>query len=343
MKVAGVVFLALVGWATPATAQQRAVPDPPATRAAAEAGVDVFLINEGPAAAPAEPPARIEVTTGDGARVTLMPDGPVPATIAAGSFARLRYRAQMAGATPPRPPVIAPETALATGNGVASVLLDRILPYEPNYAVAGLGDAGAKLQLSLALRPFAGTGLLSRFHVAYTQTMFWAIDRPSGPFRQTTYSPELFFSHAVTPDLDLAAGYRHDSNGLDFPGSIDVNRLYVRAVRRFDLGSGWHAELVPQAWLYLSSPGAPDIERSWGFTAQKAAIGRQDGVKLAMTARGNPGTGRGGVELFASYPLARPLGFGVYAFGQGFAGYGEALDDYRIATTKLRIGIAVSR
>jgi outer membrane phospholipase A len=47
--------------------------------------------------------------------------------------------------------------------------------------------------------------------------------------------------------------------------------------------------------------------------------------------------------LFVSYPLAKLGGLGIYVFGQGFTGYGEALDDYRVNDTHARIGIALTR
>jgi hypothetical protein len=324
--------------ATPAAAQVRAVPDQPASAAAAEAGVDVFLFNEGVEAVPARPPAEIAVTAADAARVTLLPDGPAPAMIAAGGFARVRYRAR-----PPLAAVAARETVFDTAQGVASVGLDRLSPYEPIYGVSGLGGAGAKLQFSFAYRPF-DRGALRHFRFAYTQAMFWAINVPSGPFRSTNYSPEAFFEVPVDAATRIAFGYLHDSNGRGEARSIDANRIFIRGVKSFALGDGWRAELVPQAWIYVGKQGvAPDLERYWGYTSLKASVFQPDGLKLTVTARGNPATGKGAAELHASYPLAQPLGIGVYLFGQGFTGYGEALDDWRVADTHLRVGIALTR
>lgn len=85
--------------------------------------------------------------------------------------------------------------------------------------------------------------------------------------------------------------------------------------------------------------------RYWGYTALTAAIGRQDGFKLAITGRGNPGTDKGSAEAFLSYPL-RGLWDGlphVYVFGQAFTGYGEALSDYKRSATHARLGIAFTR
>jgi phospholipase A1/A2 len=237
------------------------------------------------------------------------------------------------------------EATAASGNGASAGFLDRFMPYEPIYGAIGVGDSGTKLQVSFALRPFGGAGALSHFRFAYTQTMFWATDLPSGPFRATTYSPEAFFDVPVADTARIAFGYRHDSNGEGDPTSIDANRIFVRAVKAWDLGGDWQAELVPQAWLYVGRRGgmSRDVPEYWGYTSLKASIYQPDGLKVSLIGRGNPGTGRGAAELFASYPLQRVGDLGVYLFGQAFTGFGEALDDYRVRDSHARIGISLTR
>ena len=89
---------------------------------------------------------------------------------------------------------------------------------------------------------------------------------------------------------------------------------------------------------------APGLRGYFGHTALSAAVGRRDGLKVAVAGRGNFETGKGAAELFVSYPLARlGGGLGFYLFGQAFTGYGEALDDYRRAARHARIGIALTR
>lgn len=388
--------------ATPAMAQLRVAPEPPASASTARSGVSVFLINEGSVPVAGIAPERLEVVAQDGSRLAIVPAERPPASVPAGGFVRIRYlsagvlsvgpppmspAAPIAPAAPPPEPspsrVIAPapmtttdlppssvdpaplpppppptaaalsqdlpgpltaETTLAAGNGAAAGFLDRFTAYEPIYGVIGVGDAGSKLQVSFALRPFGGTGALSHFRFAYTQTMFWATDLPSGPFRATTYSPEAFFDVPVADTARLAFGYRHDSNGEGERTSIDVNRLFVRAVKTWDLGQDWQAELVPQAWFYVGRRGlGRDVEDYWGFTSLKASIYQPNGLKLSVIGRGNPGTGRGAAELFASYPLQRLGDLGIYLFGQAFTGYGEALDDYRRRESHARIGISLTR
>ena len=341
--------------ALPAGAQVRAIPAQPASEAEALRGVEVFLVNEGEAPADAEGPREIEVTATDGTRLVLerMP-GP-RRTIAPGGFAKARYvPVAVAGhAIPPsaeHPPAElggdAPlETTVSSSTGSSSAFLDRFEPHEPIYGVFGAGDSGAKLQASFAFRPFAEAAPLNLggLRFAYTQTMFWAIDQPSGPFVSTIYSPEVYADVPVDEATTLALGWRHDSNGRG-AGSIDVNRFFLRGQRSFDLGGDWRLDVSSQAWFYVGEQGAaPDLRDYWGYTSLTAAIRQEDGIKLAVTGRGNFETGRGSAELFVSYPLARIGGAGFYLFGQAFTGHGETLDGYAIKDSHARIGIALTR
>lgn len=305
--------------------------------AAAPAAEDRLVATPAPLTPPAEAAPMMETP--------LPPSSAEPAPEPLPRAARIEALPARIAATPAPPPLPArQETVVEHGNGESRGFLDRFIPYEPIYGAIGLRSAATKLQVSFGLRPFGGTGALSHFTFAYTQTMFWATDRPSGPFRATTYSPEAFFDVPVADRLRLAVGYRHDSNGEGDPTSIDVNRLFVRAVRSFDLGRGWQVEVVPQAWVYVGREGyTADVKDYYGHFGLKASIGQPDGVKLSLSGRGSVDTGRGGLEAFLSYPLVRLGDAGFYIFGQGFTGYGEALDEYRRRETNLRLGIALTR
>jgi len=355
MRTLSIIAIALAFAATPAAAQLRPLLDPPASADAAKDGVEVFLLNEGAAPQPAQGPAEMDVVAKDGAHLHLVaaPDGEAP--VAPGAFARVRYRLAAAAAAPPvavatAAPAAAPsragERSSATSAGTSSGFLDRLHGYAPTYGVMGAGDAGSKLQVSFDFR-LLGRDDGPHLDFAYSQTMLWATDRPSGPIRATTYSPELFVDMPVgTHGLTVGGGYRHDSNGGGVSNSVDVNRVFVRAGRAFDLGDDWRAEVTPMAWFYFGYRGlATDIDRYWGYTSLGVSLGQRDGVKLAVTARGNPGTGKGSAEAFLSWPLARISDSlpHLYLFGQAYTGYGEALIDYDKRATHLRAGIAFTR
>ena len=341
--------------AVPAAAQElRVVPSQPASEAEALRGVEVFLINESDAPVSDAGPREIEVTAVDGTRLVLeRTPGPLR-SVAPGGFAKVRYvPVSIAGkAVPPADQHAAAdipegETTVQSSTGSSSAFLDRFEPHEPVYGVFGLGDSGGKLQVSFAFRPFAEDAplKLGNLRFGYTQTMFWALDRPSGPFRSTNYSPEVYADIPFDETTRVALGWRHDSNGRGDLDSVDLNRIFLRAEKSFDLGGDWRLDIAPQAWFYVGRLGvAPDVKDYFGYTSLTAAIGQQDGLKLAVTGRGNFETGKGAAELFVSYPIARVAkGVGFYLFGQAFTGHGEALDDYRVNDTHARIGIALTR
>jgi outer membrane phospholipase A len=237
------------------------------------------------------------------------------------------------------------ETEVRRSAGTASGFLTRFAPHEPIYGVFGPGDSGTKLQFSFAFQPFGNDSALSGFKFAYTQTMFWRLDLPSGPFEHTTYSPEIFYEKAIDDSAMFGVGWRHDSNGEGPATSIDSNRIFARFTKGFELGGGWRAEVTPQAWLYVGKQGvAPDLARYWGNASLGMTLLNPDSLKLSLNLRGDFESGRGAAELFASYPLADlGGGFGIYLFGQGFTGHGEALDDYRRRDTHGRLGISLTR
>lgn len=346
-------------FATSAVAQLRPLAAPPENAAKANTdGVDVFLINEGTQAAPIAAPDTIDVIAQDGTALTLelirstAEGAPVPA----GGFAKLRYRLaplspsapQVAATAPERPrpaPVGGGETLVADSAGVASAFIERFRPYEPTYVAIGSGRENTKAQVSFALKPFGGTGVLSHLNLAYTHTFFWAFNRPSGPITTAIYSPEVYFDVPVGEQVNVAFGYRHSSNGGGPADSIDANRLYLRVNRQFDLGRGWRLDVAPQGWVFFGTRGiARDLDRFWGNGGITASITQRNGVKLALYGRGDPTTGRGAAEVFLSYPLRRIGGdVGLYLFGQAFTGFGETLPRYNERDTTARIGIALTR
>ncbi|MBX9797520.1 phospholipase A [Sphingomonas sp.] len=338
--------------ASPAAAQLRPLVSPPASRAeAARDGVEVFLVNEGSNAAPATPPDRIETIAQDGTPVALVPDAAADrAPVAAGGFVKLRYRLAPAGQQAPAlaataaPPAREEEASVTDSRGVSSGFFSRIRAYEPTYFALGDRAAGLKLQGSFAVRPFAA-GLLKDLNVAYTQTAFWRVYDDSAPIESNIYRPEIFFERGVAEGLRVAVGYRHDSNGGGRADSYDLNRFFIRANQRFNLGGRWELNVAPEAWIFFGGRAlAQDVDRFWGYGGINASLYQRDGWKFAFNGRGNPATGRGAAEMFISYPLKRLAGdAGVYLFVQGFTGFGEQLPRYNQVENRLRAGIAFTR
>ena len=153
---------------------------------------------------------------------------------------------------PPAPPGLSTETVASSSTGSSSGFLDRFHPYEPVYGAAELGDAGAKLQLSFDFR-LLGHDDGPHLDFAYTQTMFWALGQPSGPFRATDYSPELFVGCPSMRRRRSVRAIVMFRTARVRRTSIDSFGSSLGRQSSFDLGGDWRFDITPQAWFYFGN------------------------------------------------------------------------------------------
>ena len=177
-------------------------------------------------------------------------------------------------------------------------------------------------------------------HFAYTQTSWWQAynEEASKPFRETNYTPEIFYTHEGRwrflglNNTYNHLGYAHQSNGRTEPQSRSWNYLY--ATTAFSRGN-WMLEARPRIKLprFKGEDDNPDLEDYIGYLDLSLAYvnSRQEYV---LTVKGNPETERGGIQLDWSFPVYGKLRGLVQAYG----GYGESLIDYDHENYRLSIG-----
>lgn len=203
-------------------------------------------------------------------------------------------------------------------------------------------------QISLKQRLFN-----RNFFFGYTQKSFWQLydGNDSRPFRETNYSPELFYrwkpEFEKLPGLGLDAGFDHESNGKELPASRSWNRI-VGAIYHESPTQLLHLRLwyrIPEdkdrAVDDPKRDDNPDIYRYYGYGElryQQLLFGESRHM-AALMVRGNPSTGKGAVELNYSIPFADYAYWNVYAWN----GYGESLADYNRSTTRFGIGFMLAR
>ncbi len=253
--------------------------------------------------------------------------------------------------------------------GLAEFLADRFSPHEPIYFLWGPDDPQVKFQVSLKYQIFTPGGGLdkalpwaSNFYIAYTQTSFWDIREPSGPFFDSSYRPELIWLYEE-PDakwnwlpglsrFDLHLGLQHESNGRSGSSSRSVNIAYVRPVFTFGPGGGsrgadqFFVAVAPRLWGYLYRLDEnPDIADYRGYGDLKLIVGWRDGPQLAAVARVGNDWDKGSLELNLSHPLRKLTAGSVdmYVYVQYFTGYGESLIEYDERGDSFRIGLALVR
>ncbi len=288
-------------------------------------------------------------------------------SIPPGGFARIVYAASapsgLAGDVVLRPVNIdanAVAIYVIPGQGPAgerSRLTSALSPYDPIYfSIGSRGNTNARLQVSLKFRVFnpeTRTPLLDKLYLAYSQTSIWDLDSSSKPFRDSSYRPSVFFLDESVSQwpfsrsrLGFQAGFEHESNGKDGTSSRSMNTVFARPALTFPLGADYQLTLAPKIYQYTEKEENPDIDDYRGHADFLVRIGREDGLLLDTTLRRGHQSGKGSVQVDASYPLriATFGNLGGYLHMQYFNGYGESLIDYNAKLrSQFRIGLMVTR
>jgi len=237
----------------------------------------------------------------------------------------------------------------------------HISGYEPFYFIVGPDSPNAKFQISFKYQLITEYGALGReapwttgFHLAYTQTSLWDWDKPSAPFLDSSYKPELLYlkervfggEKSDFLRLDLQTGFQHESNGKDGPASRSLNIIYLRPTLFMGPEDGFQVSLMAKPWVYVGDlSDNPDIARYRGYADLRLTAGWERSLQLSATGRVGDQGDKGSLQLELSYPLLRITGesLTLYAFAQYFVGYGESLLQYDQRSSAFRIGIALYR
>jgi phospholipase A1/A2 len=230
---------------------------------------------------------------------------------------------------------------------------------EPMYFIMGKNSehgTDARFQLSFKYRPFDPEGsiagfvpLLSNFYFAYTQTTLWDIGEKSGPFRDTSYRPSLFYrwvgsGRGVLPD-EWRVGAEHESNGQPGISSRSLNTTFIRPTWNFDMANGQRLSFYPKFQYYLNKEENSDIQRYRGYVDWQLRYGREDGLVLGGLYRLGTG-GYSSSQLDVSYPISDRIfaRTGAFVHLQLLSGYGETLLDFdKNGSTQVRLGLSIAR
>jgi phospholipase A1 len=233
--------------------------------------------------------------------------------------------------------------------------------YEPFYFILGPDSPNAKFQISFKYQLITQYGALGQktpwttgFHLAYTQTALWDLNKPSAPFLDSSYKPELLYlkervfggEKSGFLRLDLQTGFQHESNGKDGLDSRSLNVAYLRPTLFIGPEDGFQVSLTARPRVYIGDlSDNPDIARYRGYADLRLTAGWRRSLQLSATGRVGDRADRGSLQLDLSYPLLRITGdsLAIYAFAQYFTGYGESLLQYDQRNSAFRVGIALYR
>ena len=193
----------------------------------------------------------------------------------------------------------------------------------------------------------------TKLYAAYTQESYFEPfnSAHSRIFRETDYKPELFFRTPtplpkMLPDVSFDAGFEHQSNGQDIPGSRSFNRLFVEpyytAGRQAISLRLWY-RLPENDSKPVTDPGRddnPDINRYLGygeFHYRRDFDWKNSLIDVGV--RFNPASGKGALQTDYSFTPMQ----GAAVFLRGFTGYGDSLIDYNHYVTRVIVGVALQR
>ena len=333
----------------------RAIDAPPTLDAVLHGGdhdVAVRLVRQG---APARVPPRGWTTADYGLDRPAGMAGPMVLSLGGGQGGYAFALPVPAIAETPALAAAAPPPARHDAGTQSAAARGNLSTYRPVYGVAGGGtDSDVKIQLSFQYQLFGhadepAVSWLDGFRVAYTQSIYWDVERDSQPIRDVSYEPELFYFYRWPDRADgvrfsARGGFLHESNGKGGADSRGYQYLYVEPQIEVPLGS-YTVSAGPRLFHYIfGRDNNPDIARYRGHQALALSIGRDDGLKLSTFSRYNFRTGKGSVEGELTYPVRRLIGHTpLYLVVQGFTGYGEDLLDYNRRQTRIRAGVGIVR
>ncbi|AXK38298.1 phospholipase A [Crenobacter cavernae] len=209
-----------------------------------------------------------------------------------------------------------------------------------------LKNTEAKLQISLKTKVWQNVlGTPVDLWFGYTQQSHWQVYNKqwSAPFRETDYEPEAIATLPVDAKLPLGWRWRlaglglvHQSNGQTDPESRSWNRVYAMA----GLENG-PVNVVGRVWYRLPESAVrdnnPDIVDYMGHGDLSVYYQRARHT-LGATARYNPGSGKGALQLDWTFPVAGRL----KGYLQAFDGYGESLLDYNHHNRGIGVGLMLN-
>lgn len=222
--------------------------------------------------------------------------------------------------------------------------------HDNNYLIFDPKSDMVKYEISLKMRPLKSLPI----YIAYSQKSLWDVGKDSLPFRETNYSPELFFETKDTYINDgrvhyrIRAGVVHESNGKDGNESRSWNRGYLESAIIIDDSATNEARhgLYLKLWPFVeSSPQNSDILDYYGYGEVRLVIGMRSVTAEAVARKGKKSNG-GSIEVNIKLDPSRIEldimknldELSVYPYLHYWQGEGESLLAYDKETSRWGFG-----
>jgi outer membrane phospholipase A len=238
---------------------------------------------------------------------------------------------------------------------------EHFFPYEPFYFIAGPDSPNAKFQISFKysiINRESGVAEklpeLKGIYLGYTQTSLWDLNKPSAPFTDTSYKPEVLYSWDNADrgrwgdafKVNLQGGVQHESNGRDGFASRSLNIVYVRPSIVFGKADHLQLTVSPTLFAYVGDMSEnSDLSYYRGYAALRTIIGWENGLQLSSITRLGDTGNRASELLDLTYPMSELFthSLSLYFHVQYFVGYGESLLYYNQRSSTVRVGFSLFR
>jgi outer membrane phospholipase A len=238
---------------------------------------------------------------------------------------------------------------------------EHFFPYEPFYFIAGPDSPNAKFQISFKYSIFNRESNIAEklpelkgIYLGYSQTSLWDLNKPSAPFLDTSYKPEVLYSWENADrgrwgdnfHVNLQGGVQHESNGRDGLASKSLNIAYVRPSIIFGKEGHLQFTVSPTLFAYVGDMSDnPDLSYYRGYASLRTVLGWEDGLQLSSITRLGDSGNKASELLDLTYPLNRVFtgSLSFYFHVQYFIGYGESLLYYKERSSTVRVGISLFR
>lgn len=194
----------------------------------------------------------------------------------------------------------------------------------------------------------------SAWFLAYTQKTLWSTQASSGPVKETNYAPEVFYAldleSDVVPYIQFGV-YKHESNGEAGTTSLQWNINYIEPVFIYEEYTLRVAIWVP---LFFQSKGSASEDNAelfdyYGSGEVELFYHPENGDQHSLLYR------EGSINSVYALQYQWDVNINNFIEGMGeegwntslflqvFNGYGETLNTYNVSTTRVLVGLSISR
>lgn len=221
-----------------------------------------------------------------------------------------------------------------------------IQQHRPVFLLFGPNDMNTLVQVSMKYEMWKKSNL----YLGYTQTSMWELFRPSSPFRDHNFNPEIFYrvTHFEKYDLTADIGQEHKSNGRDGAADRTYDATYLQVDKKFAVG-GAVLGLNNKVYAAYRMFGNSEIKEYLGFWKTGLTLDfdlpwlDHEQVFVNFTPGLQNDLSKSTAEVGTKFRTPFGQDFAPYFYVQYWRGYLATLLDYNVFGEGFRFGVILYR